>query len=143
MLLGLKKRGFGQGLYGGFGGKIEAGETIEVAAVRELAEESGLLATADALQPAGELVFRFPARPEWDHHVYVFLVRAWQGEAREGEEMRPAWFTLDSIPYAQMWDDAAYWLPAVLAGHVTRMVCWYAGDNARVERAEALAPSTM
>lgn len=36
LLLGEKKRGFGKGYWNGFGGKVEAGETIEQAAVREV-----------------------------------------------------------------------------------------------------------
>ena len=70
--------------------------------------------TIDTLLPAGELIFLFPAKPEWDHHVHVFVVRQWQGEAREAEEIRPEWFALESIAYSQMWDDAAHWLPRVL-----------------------------
>lgn len=136
VLLGLKKRGFGKGKYVGFGGKIEAGETVEEATVRELEEETGLWTTVDALLPAGELVFLFPTRPEWDHHVHVFLISRWQGEAREAEEMRPEWFAVDAIPYSQMWDDTAYWLPQVLAGTVVHAVFWYGDDNATVERIE-------
>ena len=34
VLLGFKKRGFGQGKWNGFGGKVEPGETIVNAAVR-------------------------------------------------------------------------------------------------------------
>ena len=34
ILLGLKKRGFGCGRWNGFGGKVEAGETIAEAAKR-------------------------------------------------------------------------------------------------------------
>jgi len=34
VLLGLKKRGFGKGLWNGFGGKIEVDETDKDAAVR-------------------------------------------------------------------------------------------------------------
>lgn len=34
VLLGMKKRGFGQGLWNGFGGKVEEGETIKEAAKR-------------------------------------------------------------------------------------------------------------
>jgi len=34
VLLGLKKRGFGKGLWNGFGGKVEPGETIVQAAAR-------------------------------------------------------------------------------------------------------------
>jgi len=36
VLLDLKKIGFGQGKYAGFGGKAEAGETVEAAAMHEL-----------------------------------------------------------------------------------------------------------
>ncbi len=34
ILLGLKKRGFGSGKWNGFGGKVEANESIEEAAKR-------------------------------------------------------------------------------------------------------------
>ena len=34
ILLGLKKRGFGQGRWNGFGGKVQPGETIEAATSR-------------------------------------------------------------------------------------------------------------
>jgi 8-oxo-dGTP diphosphatase/2-hydroxy-dATP diphosphatase len=34
ILLGLKKRGFGEGKWNGFGGKIESGESVIQAAIR-------------------------------------------------------------------------------------------------------------
>ncbi|MCK4525589.1 MAG: NUDIX domain-containing protein, partial [Candidatus Andersenbacteria bacterium] len=40
ILLGMKKRGHGEGKWNGFGGKVEEEETIEEAAVREMKEES-------------------------------------------------------------------------------------------------------
>lgn len=42
VLLGLKKRGFGTGKWNGFGGKVEPGETIRQAAIREMKEEAGI-----------------------------------------------------------------------------------------------------
>jgi len=42
ILLGMKKRGFGEGKYNGIGGKVEDGETVKDAAVRELYEEVGV-----------------------------------------------------------------------------------------------------
>jgi len=42
ILLGMKKRGFGQGRWNGFGGKVEKGESVAEGAARELLEESCL-----------------------------------------------------------------------------------------------------
>lgn len=42
VLLAMKKRGFGAGNWNGVGGKIEAGESIEQALVRECQEEIGV-----------------------------------------------------------------------------------------------------
>jgi len=44
VMMGMKKRGFGAGKWNGFGGKVEPGESNEQAAVRELHEESGVVA---------------------------------------------------------------------------------------------------
>lgn len=42
VLLGLKKKGFGQGKWLGIGGKVEEGESVEEAAKREVKEEIGV-----------------------------------------------------------------------------------------------------
>jgi len=42
VLLGMKKRGFGEGRWNGFGGKPNAGESVEEAAIRETQEECGI-----------------------------------------------------------------------------------------------------
>jgi 8-oxo-dGTP pyrophosphatase MutT (NUDIX family) len=44
VMMGMKKRGFGTGKWNGFGGKVEAGESNEGAAIRELEEESSVVA---------------------------------------------------------------------------------------------------
>ena len=41
ILLGMTKRGFGQGWWNGFGGKLKPGETLEECAQRETEEECG------------------------------------------------------------------------------------------------------
>jgi 8-oxo-dGTP pyrophosphatase MutT (NUDIX family) len=112
ILLGRKKRGFGAGKINGFGGKLQPGETLEAAAARELTEEAHI--TAEALEHRGTLSFTF-ANGLDPLQVEVFVASAWQGEAQETEEMAPAWFPLDSIPYSEMWVDDPHWLPLLLA----------------------------
>lgn len=138
ILLGLKKKGFGTGKYVGFGGKLEAGETLVMGAVRELREESGLQARPQNLWYAAQLEFCFPARPEWSRMVHVFRLEFWEGEPEESDEIRPEWFGFDELPLNQMWADAAYWLPQVLLGIRPRMRFTYNGDNQTVGLAEAL-----
>jgi 8-oxo-dGTP diphosphatase/2-hydroxy-dATP diphosphatase len=113
VLLGWKKRGLGAHLWNGFGGKVEAGETIEEAARRETVEESGI-ETLD-IENVGVLRFYFDSG-EWDQEVHVFLSRRWQGEPRETDEMAPRWYGFASIPYGDMWIDDQHWLPLVLEG---------------------------
>eukprot|EP01018_Ginkgo_biloba_P030580 Gb_40140 [translate_table: standard] len=70
VLLGLKKRGFGEGYYNGFGGKVEEGETIEEATARELEEESGLIPLRMTKQ--GVLTFHFDDKPcPWEVAVLL------------------------------------------------------------------------
>lgn len=140
VLLGLKKKGFGEGKYVGFGGKIEAGESIPQAARRELEEESGLQVRLEHLEAGGILTFVFPDKPEWDHRVHLFLVREWQGQPCECEEIQPAWFRLDEIPYDRMWDDCRYWLPPALAGTFVSAHFTYATDNQTVEAVYGISP---
>src|SRR5687767_14703897 len=113
VLLGLKKVGFGGGQYNGFGGKVEASETVAEAAVRELREETSVEVAVRDLERVGHLTFRFPARPEWDQVVHVFLAHRWEGSPKESPEMRPEWFGVRMIPYEAMWADDAHWLPWV------------------------------
>ncbi len=120
VLLGLKKTGFGAGKYGGFGGKIEAGETVVEAAIRELEEESGVRVRPTDLLYVGHLTFLFPSRPAWSQVVHVFLASAWAGDPAESVEMRPAWFRLGDIPFERMWQDGVHWLPRILAGERLR-----------------------
>lgn len=113
LLLGMKKRGFGAGRWNGFGGKVQAGETIEAGARRELQEESGL--TVDTLHKVGHIVFEFVGDPE-RMDVHIFRTDCVQGTPVESDEMRPQWFQLDQIPFGDMWPDDRYWLPLLLQG---------------------------
>ncbi len=62
ILLAMKKRGFGAGLWNGCGGKIQPGESTVAAALREMHEEIGVTADEKDLIPAGHLFFYFSGK---------------------------------------------------------------------------------
>jgi hypothetical protein len=67
ILLGLKRRGFGEGLYNTFGGKLDPGETDIECARRELKEETGIDIPIDVasslLHKVGTLLYTFEDNP--------------------------------------------------------------------------------
>ncbi len=115
ILLGMKKRGFGEGWFNGFGGKLQEGESLEDAAYREMHEESGIKALNTSKK--GILHFDFVDAKE-KLEVHVFQIEEYEGKPIESEEMRPEWFDIESIPFDRMWPDDIYWLPMFLEGHL-------------------------
>ena len=119
VLLGMKKRGFGEGKWNGYGGKVEPGETIDAAAARELTEESGVV--AHKLEKRGVVLQSFVDNPvSLRFHVYHVDSSKIDGTPVETEEMRPSWFSCDDIPYASMWADDEVWYPLFLSGKCFR-----------------------
>lgn len=119
VLLAMKKRGFGAGKWNGVGGKIEPGETVEQALVRECQEE--IIVTPKSWKKVAEHDFVQDATTTpWHMYVHAYITYDWQGEPSETEEMRPKWFAFSDIPYSEMWDDDELWLARVLAGETLK-----------------------
>jgi 8-oxo-dGTP diphosphatase / 2-hydroxy-dATP diphosphatase len=106
VLLGLKKRGFGQGRWNGFGGKVNLKETTKDAAKRELLEETTI--KVSKLNKIGILKFSWVGKDE-NLEVHIFKVKEFFGRPKETEEMKPRWFPVDKIPFKKMWSDDQYW----------------------------------
>lgn len=136
ILLGFKKAGFGARKYAGIGGKVEPGETVAMAAARELEEETGIQVSKKDLQHVGRLTFLFPASPDWSQVVHVFLATRWNGAPVESEEMMPVWFKVDDIPFERMWQDNFHWLPRILAGERIRARFTFKADNETIDELE-------
>jgi 8-oxo-dGTP diphosphatase len=116
ILLIRKKRGLGAGKINGPGGRLEPGETPIEGAVRETREELGI----DALSPVlrGELHFQF--LDGYSLLCSVFTAPDCAGEAIETDEAVPLWTPVGDIPYHEMWEDDARWLPGMLEGRSFR-----------------------
>lgn len=115
ILLAMKKRGFGTGKYNGIGGKIEKGETPEIAMVREAEEE--IFITPIEYNKVGIVEFiEIYKGKKVNMLFHLYIATKWEGEPKESEEMKPEWFEISQIPYDKMFQDDKYWLPLILDG---------------------------
>ncbi|XP_012258950.2 oxidized purine nucleoside triphosphate hydrolase-like [Athalia rosae] len=126
ILIGMKKRGFGQGKWNGFGGKVESHETILQGAIRGLEEESSL--KAENLKNVGILEFEFEGSPT-PLEVHVFETFAYTGTIKESEDILPKWYNLKDVPFKNMWPDDELWFPYMLRGEFFKGKFLYRGED--------------
>lgn len=126
VLLAMKKRGFGAGWWNGFGGKPNQNESIEDAAIRELQEESGVVAKKQRERAVIEFYFQ---GTDNIIEMHVFEVTEYEGEPVETEEMAPRWFTKAEAPYDQMWPADREWMPLFFAGKDFTGVATFDGET--------------
>ena len=126
VLLIRKKRGLGAGKINAPGGKVDAGETLEEAAIRELEEE--VCVRVEQLDYVGQHYFQFV--DGYAMHVHVYRTDIYTGTPQETEEAAPMWVSIDEIPYDEMWEDDRIWIPCMLQGVI--FSGWYVFDNSKM-----------
>tara|TARA_Y100000588_G_scaffold388630_1_gene489279 strand:- start:4775 stop:5281 length:507 start_codon:yes stop_codon:yes gene_type:complete len=110
ILLIRKKRGLGAGKINGPGGRLEKGETPDDCVARELYEEL-------CIRPVKPVKFgehRFQFLDGYSIYVHVYQASGYIGTPIETEEAIPMWFSIDAIPFDEMWEDDRLWLPLLL-----------------------------
>ena len=125
ILLINKKTGLGKGKVNGPGGKVDPGETPEIAAIRECKEELDI--KVSNLEYCGEHRFQFV--DGYSIHVWVYRTRDYEGTPSESPEADPLWTRLNQIPYDQMWEDDRLWLPMLVRGERFQTRWIFDGDR--------------
>ncbi len=133
----MKKRGFGVGKWNGVGGKVVIPETPEQAIIRETDEEIGVSISSSDLQKMAVLSFYFvDEHTDWNQQCHVYVLKIWNGEPVESEEMKPQWYAFADVPYDNMWIDDALWLPLVIAGKTIEADFYFSEAGKVLERYE-------
>jgi len=132
ILLGEKLTGIGIGKLVGAGGKVEPGEDVLEAAVREVAEELGVTIHPTDLEPISLITYPFVDRDEWSQRSHGFVARRWMGEPSASDELAPQWFDVAAIPFDRMWADAQTWLPSALEGEFVERRIAFRADGTMV-----------
>ena len=96
-----RKKDYHEGKWNGLGGKFELGESPEECAIRELEEESGLIAKNLILK--GHLTFpMFDGVDDW--YVFVFIIDKFDGELIESEEGELRWIPNKELKELNLWE---------------------------------------
>ena len=112
ILLAEKKRGFGVGLFNGVGGKLEPGETVEQAMIRETQEEINV--TPINYKKVAVINFDMFHKGEPTlEEMHVYIANDFIGTPDETEEMKPQWFDMDKSPYEKMFAADRIWMREV------------------------------
>lgn len=114
IVLGLKKRSFGEGHLMPVGGKREAGETSEECLAREVAEELHV----QVIDPVkvGTINFYYSPESMIPSQSVDFYVAEFSGDPVETDEMAPERFKKTRIPYERMLPTNRMFVPCMLRG---------------------------
>lgn len=94
----LVERSKGKGFFMHPGGKIEPGESVIQALIRELKEEFQIDVKEADLEYFGKSSAPAATNPEVYVHMHVFMVKHWQGEIKPDSEVEEIRWLTSEIP---------------------------------------------
>mmetsp|Transcript_20747 Transcript_20747/g.23289 ORF Transcript_20747/g.23289 Transcript_20747/m.23289 type:complete len:529 (+) Transcript_20747:33-1619(+) len=123
ILLGMKNRGFGIGMYVSFGGKFHhAEETVEACACRELEEETNIKIQLNDMvrSKVGVQQYTFENDPvKMIMHVFRIDLKGKSYNVIGCDEITPQWYDdVNLIPFDNMFADDSLWLTTLLSSPI-------------------------
>lgn len=89
------------GVYGIPGGRVDEGESLQEAAVREFAEETGLTVLENDIRefPNNEYSADIQRKDGTTKHftMHIFLASKWEGSLENTRETTPEWINVDQL----------------------------------------------
>ena len=125
VLLIRKRRGLGAGKINGVGGKLEPGETELAGIQREALEELAI----QLIDPEPRAVLHFQFQDGYSLRCTVYVATRFAGEPQPTPEADPLWFEMDTLPFAEMWEDDHLWLKQILNGQRLRGYFLFDGER--------------
>lgn len=103
-----KENDFHKGKWNGLGGKLEAGESPEDCAIREIKEESGLI--TNNLRLKGFITFPlFDGKEDW--YVFLFVTDKFEGELIDSDEGCLEWIPNNKLTEINLWEGDKIFIP--------------------------------
>lgn len=108
-----KENDYHEGKWNGLGGKFEFGETPEECAIRELEEESGLIAKKIILK--GHITFPlFDGKDDW--YVFVFTIPEFEGKLIDCNEGHLEWIPNNKLKKLNLWEGDKHFIDWLFQG---------------------------
>ena len=131
ILLGMKNRGFGTGMYNSFGGKFDSPtESVEQCACRELHEETNISIPLEDMKQRKVGIQRFSfedSDTEMVVHLFHVHINPDKHSIKGCDEITPRWFdNWYDIPLDNMFADDSLWLTRLLGSETPLAINgWY------------------
>lgn len=135
VLLAVKTRKIGVGLFNGYGGKLDENETKQQACARELFTESGLNANPEDFQLIGLVDFYIHKNDGkiTVNSCEIYTVKKFTGSPKPTVEMiNPTWFPISKLPLNKMMEDATFWVPRMLNGERIKVQIDYNEERTKI-----------
>jgi len=111
-------------------GKVDPWESFVEAARRELQEEVWVEVALDRFTEVWVIHFSRATKKERDQTCYIYVVKDYDGEIVETDEVKPQRFNIADIPYDKMRQDDIYRMPRMLAGEYVEYTFYFTDEGA-------------